>query len=490
MPGVADMKGRRWYSSFYWRIGVSFVLFLIAVLVAQSIMFSYMMARSAQGAFVPPNTIAAAVATEVGALVARDPGASVDAVLSRYRDRFSGIYVVMKDGRVIGSTARPLPDDLRLDAEAVLTGTARRAETPSQTTGPVVTAPIQVANELRGLVVMPPPEGGMLRDVARLLSLPGTLVLIVATILVAVVIFAPARRRLLALQAAAERLGRGDLSSRAPVRGHDEIARVGRAFNDMASALAASTNALQASNRLRRQMLADISHELKTPLTAMRGYLETLHMRKDIDRATLDRYLDTVVGEMGRLERIVKDLVDLARYENGAGTLSVRVFATERVFQGVLRRHEREAQVRRVRLRTNVEPLADQMLGDPDRIEQVLQNLVANALRHSSEGSDIELNATASSDGWRISVVDSGTGIAPEHLAHVFDRFYKVDAARAAAGGDGSGLGLSIAKAIVERHGGTIGVTSRPGRTEFSIVLPHEAAARAEQASHSTSANL
>ena len=106
-----------------------------------------------------------------------------------------------------------------------------------------------------------------------------------------------------------------------------------------------------------------------------------------------------------------------------------------------------------------------------DRLEQVVDNLVANALRHTPDGGRVALSATADARAVRLLVVDSGEGIAPEHLPHLFDRFYKVDAART-NGSAGSGLGLSIAKAIVDRHGGTIDVDSRPGRTEFRIVLP------------------
>lgn len=111
---------------------------------------------------------------------------------------------------------------------------------------------------------------------------------------------------------------------------------------------------------------------------------------------------------------------------------------------------------------------ADQVFGDPDRIEQAIDNLVANALRHTPPGGTVEVGAKAAGDAIVLSVVDSGDGIPPEHIRNVFDRFYKSDASRAAGSG-GSGLGLSITKAIVERHGGTIGVSSVPGRTALKF---------------------
>jgi signal transduction histidine kinase len=301
-------------------------------------------------------------------------------------------------------------------------------------------------------------------------------ILVVATTVAAFVIFGPARRRLMALEAAATRMGGGDWSARAPEDGRDEIARLAKAFNRMASELATRDEALRTSDRLRRQLLADVSHELRTPLTAMRGFVETLLLpEQTIDAERRARYLETVAAETVRLERIVGDLVDLARYESGVGSLAVQVFAIQRVFEHVIRRHERDAEARGVSFHVEVTEAADQVVADPDRIEQAVGNLVANALRFVEEGGTIDLHATAAADECvEIAVVDSGPGIEPQHLAHVFERFYKADPART-SGATGSGLGLSIVKAIVERHRGRIQVTSRPGRTAFVIRLPQPA---------------
>lgn len=234
-------------------------------------------------------------------------------------------------------------------------------------------------------------------------------------------------------------------------------------------------------------MLADVSHELKTPLTAMRGYVKTMRMPEvALDHDRRARYLETIERETLRLDRIVKDLLDLARYENGAVSLDVRVFDIERVFQHVVRRHEQETESRGIAVSVEVEPEADQVVADPDRIEQVIEDLMANAIRHTPSGGTIALRATAAEGSAVLSVADSGHGIAPEHLPYVFDRFYKVDPARVAEG-TGSGLGLSIAKAIVARHGGTISVTSKPGSTRFTIALPQPGGPYARQ---SASTNL
>jgi signal transduction histidine kinase len=313
---------------------------------------------------------------------------------------------------------------------------------------------------------------GIRHELGRLLSLPSTLLLMVASVVVALVVFNPARRRLAALEDAAQRLGAGDLTARAPQSGGDEIARVAAAFNRMAGELEARDAALRTSDALRRQMMADVSHELNTPLTAMRGYIETLRMPEvALDAERRDRYFETIDRETRRLERIVKDLLDLARYEHGGVVLQRRLFDIARLFENVAGRHEREAQAKAVAIRIHVEPRADQVVADPDRVEQAIENLVANALRHTPSGGTITLSATQADGIATVSVTDTGGGIAPQHLPHVFERFYKADAARAGES-TGSGLGLSITKAIVERHGGTIRVTSEPGRTTFTILLP------------------
>jgi two-component system OmpR family sensor kinase len=466
----------RWYRSFYFRIGFSFVVFVVAVLAAQGAIFSYVMTR--RGAFPPrpPNTVAAIVAADVGAALAHSARIDLQEFVDREYPKIQPVYLVMKDGRIVANRREPLAENLRRAASALLGSDSFAPGQEPRFEGPVVMAPIQVGGTLRGMVVLPPrPTGSpLVRDVGRLLSIPGTVLLAIATIVATGFIFAPARRRLKALEAAANRLGAGDVTARAPETGGDEIAHVARAFNRMAVELMARDEALRTVDRLRRQMLADVSHELKTPLTAMCGYLETLQMSHiELDAPTRDRYFQTLQRETRRLDHIVQDLVDLARLENGVGPLDVRVFALERLFGHVVQRHDQDARARQIGMRVSITPEADQVLGDPDRLEQVVENLVANALRYTPSGGHIELSGRAEGDAIVLTVADSGTGIAPEHLRHVFERFYKVDAART-RDTNGSGLGLSIAKAIVDRHQGSIQVTSVPGRTAFTVVLPRQ----------------
>jgi signal transduction histidine kinase len=450
----------------------------------------------------PPDRFARTVAQELAQAFERDPALNVGEFLrEQYGREAHPLFVLLADGREFNNGGGPAPAGMLAVARARLkNGLSERtgpggsprgptAESPERLrrfdrpervdqgdrppgTGfrPMRPAPIIVNDKLAGVVVVPPraPFGFLLARYAPTLALVALGALVVGTLLATVVIFGPARRRLKAVEVAARRLGGGDLTARAPAQGGDEVAAVASAFNTMADDLAVRAEALATSDRTRRQLLADVSHELTTPITAMRGYLDTLMMTEmQLDEPTRARYLGIVADETSRLERLIGDLLDLARLEGGGGTLAMELIAVEQLFGRVAARHERAC----------LEPGAEIVRGDRDRLEQALQNLAANALRYSPPGTTIELRARPVSQGLAFTVTDHGPGIAPEHLPHVFDRFYKAEESRVSQHGrapisHGSGLGLSIVKAIVERHGGHLTVQSTPGRTVFELVIP------------------
>ena len=498
------MSEPRWYRSLYWRIALGLFAFLALMLAAQGTLFLWMTDRIAGS--MPardPRRLAVLVASDVGAALSDDPSLNLDDyVRDQYGHVFQTFLVIMQDGRV-ASNHNDVPDEI---LRAMVADAARRefpgrgrragqrfgepggAGPPGPRRGGGEFAPVIVEGVPAGRVaVVPggPPFSLVLRELGPTMGLVGGGVLGVGMALIAFVIFGPARKRLKHVQDAAERLGGGDLTARAPSGGGDEVAAVARSFNRMAEELTARASALDASDRARRQLLADVSHELMTPLTAMRGYVETLAMPElQINDETGRRYLAIVTEETHRLERIIGDLLDLARLEGGGGTLRSEPVDVRWLFERVAARHEREMRERRITLVQDVSGGAAQVAGDPDRLEQALQNLAANALRHTEEGGVITLSAsTAPTDSSpipqnaaiRLRVHNTGPGIPAEHLPLIFDRFYKVDTARKAAGG--SGLGLSIVKAIVERHGGTIAAFNAPDPpgppgAVFEIVLP------------------
>ena len=311
------------------------------------------------------------------------------------------------------------------------------------------------------------------------LALGGVVLLLGGTAVAALLVFRPAQSQLRALEAAAGRLGEGDLRARAPEEGSDEVASVARAFNRMAGDLEARQQQLSAIDRARRQLLADVSHELMTPLTAIRGYAETLGL-PGFGPATAEgqRAVRVIQDEGARIERLVGDLLDLSRYEAGGVTLQLDEVEAAVLLDRVVARHEQQAREQGIALRVDLPDPQLLVEADPHRLEQALQNLAANALRYTRRGGHVTLRAVATDvgdgrPGVCFSVTDDGVGIAPEHLPHVFDRFYKADPSRTQTG---SGLGLSIVKAIAERHGGRVSVRSAPGEgTTFAIDLPQTA---------------
>jgi len=285
------------------------------------------------------------------------------------------------------------------------------------------------------------------------------------------VIFRPAQARLRALEDAARRFGEGDLTARAPAIGGDEVSAVADAFNRMAADLAARQAQLVEADRARRQLLADVSHELMTPLTAIRGYAETLGLTQFAPESKEGVRAVKVIQEEGeRIERLVGDLLDLARFEAGGISLAQESVDVDEVFERVAERHAKTAADKQVRIVVEPRDEGLRLVGDPMRIEQAVQNLAANALKHTPPGGVVRLSARRDPARVILSVSDNGIGIPAEHLPHVFDRFYKADRSRSQSG---SGLGLSIVKAIIERHGGTVAVRSTPHvETVFEVSLP------------------
>ena len=467
-----------WHRSLYWRIALGFVGVLAVVLLSQAALFVWL-ARSTGGIF--PGTangrLATLVASELSDTLEDTPALALDEHITSEYGRVAQTFVVaLADGRVFSNrrVGPPAVARARAALDRLLQG--RPAQPGGRRGGPGAPrglfAPIIVNGTTIGVVAVPAGAAPLLnvaRELGPTMAASGLLLLFVGAAGAALLIFRPVRQRLDVLRTAAERLGAGDHTARAPEHGSDEVAALAHTFNRMAADLQARASALTAADNARRQLLADVSHELMTPLTAMRGYVETLAMAElRLDAPTRERYLRIVDEETRRLEHIIGDLLDLARLEGGGAALRLGPVSIDSLFSRVETRHARELESRRIRFSRTVHDGAEHTTGDMDRLEQVLQNLAANALRHLPDGGSLTLTAIPTASGLRLTVRDSGPGIAPEHLPLIFDRFYKVDASRASGG---SGLGLSIVKSIVDAHGGQIRARNEDGAV-FEIDLP------------------
>jgi two-component system OmpR family sensor kinase len=503
------MSRPAWFRSLYWRIALGSIAVLAVLLLVQAVVFLWMSGTIATTLLgQSPDRIAAEAAKEVAEALEKDPTIDIEKfVRDRYGNLTQPLMVVLEDGRAVRNHELPPPEGFRRwpgrpPGQPGQGGPASGGPPPAgaQPPGgpmrpfggrmgggrdgpPGERAPIQVGGDQVGVVFVAgrnPRTAMFLREFAPTQAVIGVILLVVGSAVASLAIFRPAHRRLRELENVAQSIGEGDLSARAPEAGGDEVAALARAFNQMAGDLEARTRAMEVADRIRRQLLADVSHELKTPLAAIRGYVETLGMTElRLDDDTRRRYLDIVGEETIRLEQIVGDLLDLARLEGGGVTFAPEAVAVEKLFQRVNDRHERELIENQIALDTAVAPGAAEVWADPARIEQALQNLVANAVRHTPEGGHVALEAAPDGDLVRLIVRDSGPGIPPEHLPHIFDRFYKADVSRSDPRSKaGSGLGLSIVKAIVERHGGRVwAANADSGGAEFSVDLPRRPAA-------------
>jgi len=506
MPQIA------WYRSLYWRIALGFVALLATLLAVQGIVFLWITGRASD--LLPgrsPAEYAQTIAADLAGILRDQPAIDLDSYLnSRYTTKYRSFVVVTRDGRSIVSRSVMPPPDLARSAMGRLTGDGvprpgrsprgggfgananpdggrpgppfdRGRGGPGKGRGgppPSIYVPVLLDGESVAMVAVPseaPPLSLVMRDLGFPLGAVAIGLLITGVAVGTLVIFRPTHRRLRSLQHAVQAIGAGQANARASESGADEVAQLARSFNEMAGSLEQRTQALLQADESRRQLLADVSHELMTPLAAIRGYTETMTMSDvKLDEETRQRYLRIVVDETERMEHIIGDLLDLARLEGGGGSWKQESVSVASLFERVQHRHDPALQNKNITLDRHVAPGADRVNGDVKRLEQAIQNLATNAVRHTPEGGSISLSAEPTAEGVRISVEDSGPGIPVDHLPRIFDRFYKVDVSRTGTAlPSGSGLGLSIVQAIVRRHGGTIEAgNGAAGGARFDILLP------------------
>lgn len=263
---------------------------------------------------------------------------------------------------------------------------------------------------------------------------------------------------------AANSMAQGDFSKRIPVTGDDEISELAVAFNKM-------TNALVRIEGTRRRFVANVSHELKTPMTTIGGFIDGI-LDGTIEPEKQPYYLNIVSSEVKRLTRLVQSMLSLAKLESGEMQVNKTPFDLTEMLCTIVISQEQRIEQHRLTIAGLEDDGKITVVADRDLIYQVIYNLVDNAIKFTNEGGEIRFIVHASTEGVRFAIRNTGPGIAPEDLPRVFERFYKSDRSRSAVK-DSTGLGLYIANTIVQIHGGTMQVRSEVNRfTEFEFFLP------------------
>lgn len=330
--------------------------------------------------------------------------------------------------------------------------------------------PLALNDQLIGYVVLSPRthhqllplEEEFYRSIKRMVLLGGLFSMLVA-IGLGVMYSRRITLPLLKLTQAVQAMTSPERGMKVQVTGDDEIGDLAKSYNDM-------IDSLVKHEQIRKNLVADVAHELRTPLAVLRGNLETL-----LDGETLptQAVISSLHDEVIRMSRLVTDLQELTLVEAGKLKLNLGPTNLKQLMQQIATTVGFEAEARGINLICDVDIAPqEEVVLDKDRITQVIMNLLTNALKHTPSGGTVSLEARHIGEGLKFAVQDTGTGIPEEHLPHIFNRFYRADKSRSRAEG-GVGLGLAIAKGFVEAHGGRIWVESNPGTgTRFIFTIP------------------
>jgi signal transduction histidine kinase len=262
----------------------------------------------------------------------------------------------------------------------------------------------------------------------------------------------------------------GDFKTRIHISADDEIGQLGEAFNKMADTINANMEEIKNNDRLRRDLIANISHDLRSPLASVQGYLETILIKeKSLSEEKRHRYLKTVYKNIQRLNKLVHELFELSRLDAQQVKPVKEPFSITELTQDVVLKFKPQAEKRKIMLRSNFPAGFPMVEGDIGLIERALSNLLDNALNYTPEHGKITINLQNEEEKVTVNVSDTGSGIPDDDLPHIFTRFYRVDKSRSS---EGTGLGLAITKKIIEIHDCNISVHSEPNRgTTFTFDL-------------------
>ncbi|MEZ4357179.1 MAG: ATP-binding protein [Eubacteriales bacterium] len=273
----------------------------------------------------------------------------------------------------------------------------------------------------------------------------------------------------------ANRLSGGDFSTRVYIKSQTEIGNLADTFNNMAGEL-------ERQEKLKTTFVADVSHELRTPMTSIQGFVQGI-IDGAISKDDQETYLKTVLSEIKRLNSLIADLLEMSRLDSPELKLNIEHFDINELLRRSIINFEQAIESKKINVEIGFGDKPNMVLADPDKIAQVATNIIDNAVKFTPKGGKISINVKRSADKTNVIISDTGIGIPENELPFIFERFYKVDKARAEY--KGTGLGLAIVKRIIEQHGEKISVDSKEGKgTKFTFTLPNKTTNKNVFASH------
>jgi signal transduction histidine kinase len=299
----------------------------------------------------------------------------------------------------------------------------------------------------------------------------GLIILVVAGL--GLVLFRRLTQRLRRMQHVVSAFEGGDFDRRVTVESSDEVGQLGRCFNRMADTLVDTMEELRQADRMRRELVANVSHDLRSPLASIQGYLETVHMKDgDLAPDERQRYVKTALRNARRLSDLVGELFELSKLETEQVEPTMEPFPIAELVQDVVMQYEPQAEEQAVALKADLPERHARVRADIGLVERALSNLIDNAIQYTPDGGVVAVRVANEAEAVRVEVSDTGPGIPEDELPHIFERFYRVDKSRDRDKG-GAGLGLAIAKTILELHDGRLAVESTVGEgTTFRFRLP------------------
>lgn len=404
------------------------------------------------------------------------------------------VYLIDTDGRILGYSAPPRKIKRQRVSMAPIAAFMQHAaelpilgDDPRDPTGRKIfsAAPVKSNGRVAGYlyVVLAGQEyesiAGLLHSSYIVKLSTGVIIAsLVFGLIAGLLIFKLLTRRLRRLSTAMEGFQHHNFETPVPAAlthnpGEDEIGRLGKTFKHMSDRITEQVTALKHTDALRRELVANVSHDLRTPIASLQGFLETLLLKeKDLTEAQRRSYLQTALKHSERLNRLTNELFELSRLDSGDIKPHREAFALGDLAQDVIMKFQLTADERKVRLHGRIPPELPLAYGDIALIERVLQNLMENALHHTPPDGEVTLGMAQRDGQLLVTLTDTGKGIPPEKLPRIFDRFFQVEKNEHNHNG-GAGLGLAIARRIVTLHGGDIQVQSRVDHgTSFSFPVP------------------